>query len=172
MGKMQVQYVPLSNLKPYDKNPRDNSKAVAKVAKSLTEFGWKQPLVVDKDMVIIVGHTRYQAAKSLGMDSVPVVVADDLPPEKVRAYRIADNKTSDFSIWDNKLLLEELSDLSEFDVFTGFDESEQFDRVLDEKENDPLKENEDGVIWEVVFKSPDKKKLQKMIDIWGTVDVG
>lgn len=172
MEKLQVQYVPLSNLKPYDKNPRDNSKAVARVAKSLTEFGWKQPLVVDKDMVIIVGHTRYQAAKSLGMDSVPVVVADDLPPEKVRAYRLADNKTSDFSIWDNKLLLEELSDLSEFDVFTGFDESEQFDRVLDEKENDPLKENEDGVIWEVVFKSPDKKKLQKMIDIWGTVDVG
>lgn len=172
MEKLQVQYVPLSNLKPYDKNPRDNSKAVARVAKSLTEFGWKQPLVVDKDMVIIVGHTRYQAAKSLGMDSVPVVVADDLPPEKVRAYRLADNKTSDFSIWDNKLLLEELSDLSEFDVFTGFDESEQFDRVLDEKENDPLRENEDGVIWEVVFKSPDKKKLQKMIDIWGTVDVG
>lgn len=172
MGKMQVQYVPLSNLKPYDRNPRDNSKAVARVAKSLTEFGWKQPLVVDKDMVIIVGHTRYQAAKSLGMDSAPVVVADDLPPEKVRAYRLADNKTSDFSIWDNKLLLEELSDLSEFDVFTGFDESEQFDHVLDEKENDPLKENEDGVIWEVVFKSPDKKKLQKMIDIWGTVDVG
>lgn len=172
MEKLQVQYVPLSNLKPYDKNPRDNSKAVARVAKSLTEFGWKQPLVVDKDMVIIVGHTRYQAAKSLGMDSVPVVVADDLPPEKVRAYRLADNKTSDFSIWDNKLLLEELSDLSEFDVFTGFDESEQFDRVLDEKENDPLKDNEDGVIWEVVFKSPDKKKLQKMIDIWGTVDVG
>lgn len=172
MEKLQVQYVPLSNLKPYDKNPRDNSKAVARVAKSLTEFGWKQPLVVDKNMVIIVGHTRYQAAKSLGMDSVPVVVADDLPPEKVRAYRLADNKTSDFSVWDNKLLLEELSDLSEFDVFTGFDESEQFDRVLDEKENDPLKENEDGVIWEVVFKSPDKKKLQKMIDIWGTVDVG
>lgn len=172
MEKLRVQYMPLSDLKPYDKNPRDNSKAVARVAKSLTEFGWKQPLVVDKDMVIIVGHTRYQAAKSLGMDSVPVVVADDLPPEKVRAYRLADNKTSDFSIWDNKLLLEELSDLSEFDVFTGFDESEQFDRVLDEKENDPLKENEDGVIWEVVFKSPDKKKLQKMIDIWGTVDVG
>lgn len=172
MEKLRVQYMPLSNLKPYDKNPRDNSKAVARVAKSLTEFGWKQPLVVDKDMVIIVGHTRYQAAKSLGMDSVPVVVADDLPPEKVRAYRLADNKTSDFSIWDNKLLLEELSDLSEFDVFTGFDESEQFDRVLDEKENDPLKDNEDGVIWEVVFKSPDKKKLQKMIEIWGTVDVG
>lgn len=172
MEKLRVQYMPLSDLKPYDKNPRDNSKAVARVAKSLTEFGWKQPLVVDKDMVIIVGHTRYQAAKSLGMDSVPVVVADDLPPEKVRAYRLADNKTSDFSIWDNKLLLEELSDLSEFDVFTGFDESEQFDRVLDEKENDPLKENEDGVIWEVVFKSPDKKKLQKMIEIWGTVDVG
>lgn len=123
-------------------------------------------------MVIIVGHTRYQAAKNLGMNTVPVVVADDLPPEKVKAYRLADNKTSDFSIWDNKLLLEELTDLSDFDVFTGFDESEQFDRVLDENDNDPLKENESGVIWEVVFKSPDKRKLQKMIDMWGKVDVG
>ena len=106
------------------------------------------------------------------MNTVPVVVADDLPPEKVKAYRLADNKTSDFSIWDNKLLLEELTDLSDFDVFTGFDESEQFDRVLDENDNDPLKENESGVIWEVVFKSPDKRKLQKMIDMWGKVDVG
>lgn len=172
MEKLQVRYLPLSELKPYEKNPRDNSKAVSKVEKSLTEFGWRQPLVVDKDMVIIVGHTRYQAAKNLGMNTVPVVVADDLPPEKVKAYRLADNKTSDFSIWDNKLLLEELTDLSDFDVFTGFDESEQFDRVLDENDNDPLKENESGVIWEVVFKSPDKRKLQKMIDMWGKVDVG
>lgn len=170
--KLQVRYLPLSELKPYEKNPRDNSKAVSKVEKSLTEFGWRQPLVVDKDMVIIVGHTRYQAAKNLGMNTVPVVVADDLPPEKVKAYRLADNKTSDFSIWDNKLLLEELTDLSDFDVFTGFDESEQFDRVLDENDNDPFKENESGVIWEVVFKSPDKRKLQKMIDMWGKVDVG
>ena len=170
--KLQVRYLPLSELKPYEKNPRDNSKAVSKVEKSLTEFGWRQPLVVDKDMVIIVGHTRYQAAKNLGMNTVPVVVADDLPPEKVKAYRLADNKTSDFSIWDNKLLLEELTDLSDFDVFTGFDESEQFDRVLDENDNDPLKENESGVIWEVVFKSPDKRKLQKMIDMWSKVDVG
>ena len=110
----------LSEIRPYEKNPRLNDGAVEKVAKSINEFGFKQPIVVDSDGVIIAGHTRYKAAQKLGLKTVPVLVASDLPPEKVKAYRLADNKVSDFAIWDNKLLLEELEDIGS-DIFTGFD---------------------------------------------------
>ena len=87
------------------------SLAVDKVAESIKRFGFKQPIVIDKDGVIVAGHTRVEAARSLGMKSVPVIVADDLSPEQVRAYRIADNRTTEFAKWDEVLLAEELSAL-------------------------------------------------------------
>lgn len=99
---MEVKNVSIDKIKPYKNNPRDNENAVGGVAQSLQEFDWQQPIVVDKNYVIIVGHTRYKAAKQLGMKVVPVTVADKLTPEQVKAYRLADNKTADFSIWDNK----------------------------------------------------------------------
>lgn len=90
---MKVQNVSIQDVKPYANNPRDNDGGVDAVANSIKEFGWQQPIVVDKDNVIIVGHTRYKAAKKLGMKEVPVVVADKLSEEQVKAYRLADNKT-------------------------------------------------------------------------------
>lgn len=90
---MKVQNVSIQNVKPYPKNPRDNDAGVDAVANSIKEFGWQQPIVVDNDNVIIVGHTRYKAAKKLGMKQVPVVVADKLTDEQAKAYRLADNKT-------------------------------------------------------------------------------
>ena len=92
---LKVTYMKISEIYPYDKNPRNNDDAVASVARSIQEFGWQQPIVVDQNMVIIVGHTRLKAAISLGLTEVPVVVADHLTPEQVQAYRIADNKTSE-----------------------------------------------------------------------------
>lgn len=79
---MLVELKPLESLKPYDKNPRKNDGAVDAVIKSITEFGWRQPIVVDADNVIVVGHTRYKAAQRLGVDKVPMHVASDLWPEK------------------------------------------------------------------------------------------
>lgn len=119
---MQVQSIKISEVKPYGKNPRKNDDGVEAVANSIKEFGWQQPIVVDKDNVIIVGHTRYKAAKKLGMDKVPVVVADSLSPEQVKAYRLADNKTGELTDWDMGLLDDELADIADIDMSDfGFD---------------------------------------------------
>ena len=119
---MQVQSMKIDEVKPYPNNPRNNDDGVEAVANSIKEFGWQQPIVVDKDNVIIVGHTRYKAAKKLGMDKVPVVVADNLSPEQVKAYRLADNKTGELTDWDMGLLDDELADIADIDMSDfGFD---------------------------------------------------
>jgi hypothetical protein len=107
---MKVEQVPIERVVPYERNPRKGG-AVDKVAASLTEFGWKQPMVVDGEMVVIAGHTRLAAAKKLGMATVPVLVAKDLDPAKVKAYRIADNRSAQDATWDAELLGFELADL-------------------------------------------------------------
>ena len=119
---MQVQSMKISEVKPYDKNPRKNDDGVDAVANSIKEFGWQQPIVVDKDNVIIVGHTWYKAAKKLKMDKVPVVVASNLSDEQVRAYRLADNKTGELTDWDMGLLDDELANIADIDMSDfGFD---------------------------------------------------
>ncbi len=112
---MLVELRPLDSIKPYDKNPRHNDAAVDAVARSIEQYGFRQPVVVDKDGVIIVGHTRWKAAKKMNLAQVPVHVAD-LPPEKARAYRIADNATAAIATWDDDLLPEELRDLAALDI--------------------------------------------------------
>ncbi len=112
---------------PYDRNPRKNDHAVDAVAASLREFGFKQPVVVDKDGVVIVGHTRLKAAISLGLKKIPIHIAEDLSAEQVKAYRIADNQTATLADWDIELLPIELSELNDagFDLsLLAFDEDE------------------------------------------------
>lgn len=123
---MIIQLIEITQLKPYEKNPRNNEKAVDKVAESIKEFGFKVPLVIDKDNVIVAGHTRYKAAQQLGLTKVPCLIADDLTDEQVKAYRLADNKVAEFSEWDFELLQEELEELSNFDLgLFGFEELEK-----------------------------------------------
>lgn len=125
---MKIEILPIISITPYARNPRRNEGVpVSKVKASLKEFGWQQPIVVDKDMTIVVGHTRYLAALELGMTEVPVHIADKLTPNQIRAYRIADNKTATFSDWDMDLLALEFDDLKAegFDLdLTGFDADE------------------------------------------------
>ncbi len=124
---MEVKNVPISRLKPYENNPRKNEKAVDKVVESIRAFGFKQPLVADRNGVIIVGHTRYKAALKLGLTEVPVLYAIDLTDEQTKAYRLADNKTAEFAEWDSELLGIELETLAleSFDMTRfGFDEPE------------------------------------------------
>lgn len=120
----QVQELPLDAIKPYIKNPRKIQNAVGKVAASIKRFGFRQPILVDKDKVIIAGHVRYAAAKQLGMQRVPVIVCSDLTPAQVKAYRLADNKTAEEATWDVNLLAEELGAIKDFDMkefgFTDF----------------------------------------------------
>lgn len=108
---MKIQQIDINKLKPYYKNPRKNDNAVDKVAQSIKEFGFNQPIVVDKDYVVVVGHTRLKAAKKLEMTEVPTLVVDNISTEKLQAYRIADNKLNELAEWDDDLLLEELQDI-------------------------------------------------------------
>ena len=120
---MKVQLRDISTIKPYPDNPRDNDSAVDAVAQSIGEFGFRQPIVVDEDGVIIVGHTRYKAALKLEMDKVPVHVAKGLSPAQIKAYRLADNQTASLSQWQNDKLAMELAQLQQMDYdlsLTGF----------------------------------------------------
>ena len=124
---MEIEMRPLAEIKPYEKNPRLNDTAVEAVARSIREFGFRQPIVVDGDGVIVVGHTRWKAAAKLGLDKVPVHVATDLTPEQAKAYRITDNATGELATWDLELLPGELDELQALDVdlsLLGFGEDE------------------------------------------------
>ena len=141
---MQICNMKITDIIPYDKNPRLNDGAVEAVANSIKEFGWRAPIVVDKDMVIICGHTRLKAAIQLGLEEVPVHIADNLTPEQVQAYRIADNRTGEIAEWDYSLLPVELKELqdSDFDLsLLGFD-ADELDKLLNGEEENVVAEGE------------------------------
>ena len=117
---MKVKQVSIDKVIPYHNNPRKNQ-AIDKVASSINEYGFQQPIVVDANMVVIVGHTRLLASKKLGLKKVPIAIAD-LSKSQAKAYRIADNRTNEDSTWDEELLKMELSDID--DLLTGFEEKE------------------------------------------------
>ena len=131
----------ISEIKPYEKNPRKNDKSVDKVANSIKEFGFKVPIVIDKNNIIVCGHTRYKAAKKLGLDVVPCVVADDLTDEQIKAYRLADNKVGEDSLWDTDLLNGELDDILNIDMTDfGFALPEFDAEVVEDDYDKPLPE--------------------------------
>lgn len=122
---MDVKTVSIDSIKPYPNNPRLNDNAVDKVANSIKEFGFQQPIVVDKVGVVIVGHTRLKAAKKLGLKEVPVVYATNLSEEKANAYRLADNKTGEFAEWDDIKLEDELNLITDIDMTDfGFEDTD------------------------------------------------
>lgn len=130
----QPKLSPISSLKPAKDNPRKISpKAVEITAKSIKRFGWQQPIIVDADNVIIAGHTRTQAAQQLGLTQVPVIVAEHLTPEEAHAYRIADNRTSDFTTWDFPELVKQLDELS--DEFSDELALADWEGIIDEFES-------------------------------------
>jgi len=142
---VKIEQWDIDRIRPYEKNPRRNDKAVQAVAESIREFGFRQPIVVDGDGVIVVGHTRYKAAVKLGLKTVPVHVAADLTPQQARAYRLADNRTAENAEWDVDLLPIELGELRDegFELeLTGFSDKElaeylrEFDTDLDDRDAD------------------------------------
>ena len=138
-----VRYADPLALKPYENNPRVNDYAVKKVLASIEEFGFTQPILVDEDMVIIAGHTRREAAILKGLKEVPYIVVDWLSHEKVRAYRIADNKLAELSTWDDTALREELFELEAVDFpleVMGFTEMDLKDLFIEEEPEGGRKE--------------------------------
>lgn len=139
---VNIKMVAIGEVVPYEKNPRLNDQAVGAVANSIKEFGFKVPIVVDGDCVVISGHTRLKAAKSLGLTEVPVIVADDLDETKVKAFRLADNKVSELAEWDDSMLAEELSELADLNYDMGqFD----FDLDLEPEDGDDLGDIPDDI---------------------------
>lgn len=141
MNRTKVTYMDVDSLIPYANNPRLNDNAVDAVAASIKEFGFKVPIVVDSENVIINGHTRLKAAHKLGLTQVPVIVADDLTPEQVKAFRLADNKTSELAEWDLGKLDIELGQIPDidmgalgFELDTGGDWFSRDEREYDEHE--------------------------------------
>lgn len=140
MARLQVTERGLDTIRPYASNPRNNAPAVSAVAESIREFGWRVPIVIDRDGVIIAGHTRYLAAKKLKLSAVPCVLADDLTPEQVQAYRLADNKTSELSEWNFEALEVELSKIAELDM-TRFGFAPKPPQVRDDRFKPEIPEN-------------------------------
>lgn len=135
---MNIVYKKTKDIHPYEKNPRRNDDAVQYVAESIRQFGFKVPIVLDSNNIVVAGHTRLKAAKNLGLKEVPCIIADDLTDEQIKAFRLADNKVSEAAEWDYDLLDLELDDLLDFDMTVfGF----EFEEV-EEPDDDEPKENE------------------------------
>ena len=137
MEKLEIKYIPIDDIKPYKNNPRLNEDAIPYVMNSIKEFGFKNPIILDKNNVIVAGHTRLESAKRLDMKEVPVIYVDDLTEEQVKAFRLADNKVAEKSLWDYTKLDEELDSILDIDM-SMFD----FDINTDDLELDYDNENE------------------------------
>ena len=127
---MDIIEMKLNDLHPYENNPRLNDDAVEAVANSIEQFGFKVPIIIDKNNVIVTGHTRYKAAKQLGLEKVPCIKADDLTDQQIKAFRLADNKVSEIATWDMEKLNLELEEIEDIDMSDfGFDD------IFNEDEN-------------------------------------
>ena len=158
---MKIEIADITSIKPYENNPRKLSeKAIEKVAMSLKEYGFRQPIVVDKDRVIVAGHTRFRASKKLGLKQVPVSIIDNLTEEQINAYRIADNRTAEESEWDNELLKMEIKELEAKDFkldLLGFNEDQLNDILFEEKQ---------GLTDEDEVPETPEEPISKLGDIW------
>ena len=140
---MNVVEKKIDELKPYENNPRNNDNAIKPVAESIKQFGFKVPIVIDSNGVIVCGHTRYKAAKTLKLETVPCIIADDLTDEQIKAFRLADNKVGELAEWDFEKLYSELTEISDIDMedfnfdLSSFNESElsfeEQDRIFKER---------------------------------------
>lgn len=160
---MEIIYKKTSDLIPYEKNPRINDESINYVANSIKKFGFKVPIIIDKNNVIICGHTRYKASQKVNIDEVPCIIADDLTEEQIKAFRLADNKVGEFSQWDEELLKEELNDIFNVDMSNfGFfiDDLELIDNM--NIEDNPYTSVINIPQYEITKECP---KIEELVDI-------
>lgn len=169
---MKVVQILTDALIPYENNPRNNTEAVDYVANSIREFGFKVPLVVDSNNIVICGHTRLLAAKQLNMKEVPCIIADDLTDEQIKAFRLADNKVGEIATWDLSVLVDELKDINfinmeEFgflnadELRTDFFDEEETNQDKDDKST----QKDNGKVVKVIC---DDRNYQQLIDYLDT----
>ena len=139
-NKLQIIYKDIDDLQMYENNPRKNSDAVQYVMNSIQQFGFKNPIIIDKDNMIVCGHTRYKAARRLKMATVPCIMADDLSEDQIRAFRLADNKVAEMSTWDYERLEQEFSlldpmefDIADFGFFPNYEPDEDDEEEEEEE---------------------------------------
>lgn len=173
---MNIIYKKIDEVIPYEKNPRKNDEAVKYVAESIKEFGFKVPIIIDSNNVIIAGHTRLKASKKLGYKEVPCIIADDLTPEQIKAFRLADNKVGEMAEWDLDLLNEELEDIIDINMEDfGFDLNLDFEDKEVEEDDFEVEVPEEpvaklGDIWQLgnhrlmCGDSTDKETVEKLMD--------
>lgn len=173
---MNIIYKKINEVIPYEKNPRKNDEAVKYVAESIKEFGFKVPIIIDSNNVIIAGHTRLKASKKLGYKEVPCIIADDLTPEQIKAFRLADNKVGEMAEWDLDLLNEELEDIIDINMEEfGFDLNLDFEDKEVEEDDFEVEVPEEpvaklGDIWQLgnhrlmCGDSTDKETVEKLMD--------
>ncbi len=166
---MKIENIDLSVIKPYEKNPRKNDAAVNGVAESIRQFGFQQPIVIDKNGVIVAGHTRYKAAKKLGLKTVPCVRAETLTEEQTKAYRILDNKLNELSSWDLETLKTELESV-DFD-FAGFDvELPSFEQKRNDFDNHNAIEDEGELTLYPEYEDEDECDYERSVDLNNGLD--
>ena len=141
MNDIKITKKPIADLIPYSRNPRRNDEAVPMVMNSIKEFGFKVPIVIDKNNIIVCGHTRFKAALKLGLETVPCIVADDLSDEQIKAFRLADNKVSEKAEWDFEILSGELDDIISIDMDSFGFESIEFEEYEDYEDYEHKKIN-------------------------------
>ena len=169
--RMNIFNIDIDKIIPYINNPRNNEEAIDKVASSIQEFGFKVPIIIDENNVVVTGHTRLLASKKLGLKTVPCVIADDLTEAQIKAFRIADNKVSEYSKWDEELLKIELEQLEEmnFNLDTVDIDYSDFDLEIDYIEDDfvEIKEREDlsdkvNSAYEIIIECDNEEEQEEM----------
>ena len=141
MNKLKIEYIDINDIKPYEKNPRKNEDAIPYVMESIKQFGFKNPVILDKNNVIVAGHTRIESAKRLGIKEIPCIYADDLTDEQIKAFRLADNKVAEVAEWDFDILGDELDgildiDMSDFGFDLNFDDDEEEQEIVEDEDED------------------------------------
>lgn len=165
---MKIINIKIEDLKPYKNNPRNNENAIEDVVNSISNYGFRVPLVIDKNFNIICGHTRYEASKRIGLKELPCIIADDLNADQIKAFRLVDNKVHEYSMWDTEKLFKELDDIG--DLFTGMNFKENFDigsELLeelntDDKEIEEISEENGEKIYTIKFVINDIEKAEKI----------
>lgn len=177
--KLKIEYKNIDELVPYEKNPRINKEAIKYVKNSIKQFGFKNPVIIDKNNVIVCGHTRVDACKELKINEIPCIYADDLTDEQIKAFRLADNKVGEFAEWDFSLLDEELSDIIDLDMSdlgSLNDEDIELDIEHETKENAESIETQHYLVcgqYKIPIDAEEQKlfsdKVEEYLNDYGTV---